>query len=709
MGSGGSKTHEAFSIAPAGQVSEEVGPGAPAVGGQNLLTDPAPADSITTAAAAGLASLSPEFTEGHDKLLAAMAARAQEPRQPLAADEPVESGAGAEAVEETGQWSGQDILTPIPDELQIGDGIGVAVAVGGADLVDGAALLVAYKDPDKDTSHEVLRVTLTPEAEDKLLDALNPPDAPKIPIQVPQTVHGRLPYDTENNLNEELVTAAKSINSHLKDGTEIPEKTHARLQDIAGKLDQLQAAGVEPGSGEEKMLDHYRKALEECRQRCADDYNTPYTSGGKIPTITAFEHEGQVMVTQMVPDPNFHGGGFPVTERPMSRVSAKYEDGQSMWDGSSRTKASGKELAVDLGDGYQAVVRPRSMNVDGKCVTSLQGTVEIIAPPGAGHQHQLLDKLGDLNVVNRPMSGAEAEWTYLQRNIASLDLDKNPAIAAARTATAGIEDAHLQQLLHQRARDAIGLDDAGMTAFARKLQLDAEADALPSKVRIVRHAVAQALGHSDGAAMAASQSYNPVPHRARGWLTWQRIGQTPKDLATVFKGQSLIHGTSSGGGGISAILRSGVLASTEKRRQMGIQSSIGTSEEADQQTGGSSSVFLRIKDKAAAPQHVDTGLVWDDPGRILSQTGWYAYDSDCYGATHGPNVHHQTRNPKEVSKFTSGSNEIMIPHGLDLLGAHAPDKVICKASQRPQLLKELAAAGITVIGGKPIEKVVIAA
>ncbi len=50
----------------------------------------------------------------------------------------------------------------------------------------------------------------------------------------------------------------------------------------------------------------------------------------------------------------------------------------------------------------------------------------------------------------------------------------------------------------------------------------------------------------------------------------------------------------------------------------------------------------------------------------------------------------------------------MISHGLDLLGADAPDKVVCPSKYRPTLLADLAKAGITTIGGRPVEKVVVA-
>lgn len=712
MGSGGSKTHESFAIAPAPAHHQGTEPLPPSAGAGPTLSTVTAAEFLKGLPVAADAGEPAPITEDPAGDMTGPLDDVVDPSVPE--EEPVSAPdlspdtttpVAAEIAATEQQWASDDVLTPIPEQLTVGDGVGVAVAVGGADLLDGSANLVSYRDPKEDTSHEVLRATLTPEAEEKLLDALNPPDAPKVPIQVAEKIHGRLPIDNENQIYEDLSTVAKSINHHMKDGSPIPQHTLDRLEKVNGKLDTLK--GNSPAGGEAEMLTHYLEAAEACKQRCAPGFDTPYGKGGKIDTIAPFEHEGEVMVTKMIPDPTFQGSGLAVTQRPMSRISADFTDGQSTWNGSKRANASGTELVVDLGDGYQAVVRPRAMNTDGQCITSLQGTVEVIAPPGAGHQHELLNKLGEMNIVHRPMSAAEAEWTYLQRNIHAHSITKHASVAAARDSAAGIEDAHLQQLVVKRAHEAIGLDDAQMAVFARKLQLDAEADALPDKIRILRHGVAKALGHADGDALATSESYKPVPERARGWLTWQRIGQTRADLKKVFTGHRLIHNATSGVDGVAAMLRSGVLASTEKRRQMGIQKGLGMSEGSDEHTGGSSSVFLRIRQSANAKPGI--GFVWNEPGKILSQTDWYGYNGDHFGATHGHQAKGQTRDPKKVAQFGASNNEVMIHNGLDLLGAHAPDKVICPTSQRGSLLKQLTEAGITMIGGKPIDKVVVAA
>lgn len=746
MGSGKKKTHESFAIAPAPEIDDEITPPAPAAPTASLgagagpgggANGPAPAqDALLAAVSTGTCSvcgkrLSAKPTSGpHGHVCPSCSAVAgigdgpgSMPAPPEPAAHPAtaaaeleqmqaqpatqESAAPAAAPVDDATWSADDLLTPIPEELTIGDGIGTAVAVGGADLLDGAAILTSYKDSNGGPSHEVLRATLTADAEEKLLDALSPPDAPKVPIQVPEVVSGQLPVDKEQQLHEELARAAKSINHHIKDGTAIPQQTIDRIDTVDKKLQALEAT-VAADSAEHQMIKQYQDAIAQCKQRMAPDFATPYTEGGKIPMVQPFEHTGEVMVTKMVPDPTFQGAGLAVTKRKMSRIDASLSGATSTWDGKSRSQTHGTELAIDLGDGFQAVMRPTSMNPPGQCTASLRGTLEITAPPGSGHQKQLLEQLGHLNVVNRPMSAPEAEWTYLQRNLAARDLGNHSAVTAALHSGSDIEEAHAHRLLMHQAPHAIGLDDAGLAQFARKLQLDAEADALPDKVRLLKDGVAKALGHADGAAMMQAVSYDPKPHRARGWLNWSRIGQSAADLKPVFANKVMTHHITGGHLSLARVLTSGVLACTERRRMMGVQPGIGMSEGSDMTSGGANSVFLRMQSKnssASGPR-----LIWNNPEKLLSRTDWYAYNGDHFGAAiagTGHSISGQTSDPHKVAQHTSSGNEVMIAHGLDLLGADAPDKVLCPSSYRKTLLAELTQAGITTIGGRPVEKVVV--
>lgn len=141
---------------------------------------------------------------------------------------------------------------------------------------------------------------------------------------------------------------------------------------------------------------------------------------------------------------------------------------------------------------------------------------------------------------------------------------------------------------------------------------------------------------------------------------------------------------------------------------MGVKAGSGMSESSDMNSGGANSVFLRMASKASSLS--GPRLIWNNPEKLLSRTDWYAYNGDHFGAAiagTGYSTSGQTRDPKVVAQHNSSGNEVMISHGLDLLGADAPDKVLCPQSYRATLLAELKAAGITTIGGKPIEKVVV--
>ncbi len=243
--------------------------------------------------------------------------------------------------------------------------------------------------------------------------------------------------------------------------------------------------------------------------------------------------------------------------------------------------------------------------------------------------------------------------------------------------------------------------------FARQLRLDAEAKALPTKVTILREAVAKATGHADGAALATAAGYDPAPRASGGWLTWGRFDVEVDRAAvrTAFAGKGLTHRLT--GGNIVDVLRTGVLASTERRSLMGVAPGKGMSEHADKKSGGARSVFLRVGgDPKAGP-----ALYWSDPTVLLRRADWYAYPTDHFGSLNpasGHSTNGLTRDPGTVAKFTGGgSNEVMFRHGIDLLGAEAPSRIRCaNKTQRAEVLALFAHKGITSLGGRPVTEVV---
>lgn len=589
--------------------------------------------------------------------------------------------------------AGRDALTPIPDTIPAGDPLGVPLLVGGADLDDSQATLLAYDSPQG--PREMLVATVTPEAEAKLLDALSSPRM--IEVQVEEEVHGRLAADTDGQIYEQLATVAKSINHHAGLGDGIPAHTHANFATVAAQLDALTETGVD--GADAQMLEHYRDHAQALKASLDN-------GGGKVPFVAPFEYTGSTLVTRLIPDPDSDAGPTAMV-RPASRIAPTLDgEGVAHWDGQNRTAAStGMEYAIDLGDGYTAVYRPHSAAGDltHALALSQRGSLEITAPTGPGHAADLVNKLGDLNLVNRPMTAAEGEWSYLRRQIWAQDLESNPAVSQALRTARDLDDATEHLLFAERAHQAMGLDERGLQTFARSLRLEAEARALPAKVPLLRDAVAHITGHASGAALAASPGYDPRPqHTGRGWLRWNRfdVAGDPGAVRQAFGKRGLVHGV--GKGDLVAVLRSGVLASTERRGLMGVSSGVGLSELSDQESGGANSVFLRVQ---GAPSN-GPALYWSDPSVLLRRADVYAYPVDKYGKTVREKGY--TRDPATMATFKDSTNEVMISNGIDLFGAEAPSMIRCSsATQRAQILSVLKDKKIEKLGGRPVEDVVV--
>jgi hypothetical protein len=253
----------------------------------------------------------------------------------------------------------------------------------------------------------------------------------------------------------------------------------------------------------------------------------------------------------------------------------------------------------------------------------------------------------------------------------------------------------------------VGLSQPELVRFAKQLRLEAEAKALPDKVRLVRDAVAKSLGHPSGDALATSPGYDPMPRVSGGWLVWDRF-DVAADTATskaAFGSRGLYHHVT--GGNLEDMIRNGsVLASTERRRLMGIGAGTGMSESADMGTGGAKSVFLRVHPKPSS----GPALYWDDASVLLRRSDWYGYNSDHFGSIN-PESGHSTsgmcRDPQKLAGFTGGGNEVMFRHGIDLVGDEAPSLIRCSSpTQRKNILEILNARGITHLRGKPVEEVV---
>ncbi|MHC3392864.1 hypothetical protein ACLQ2E_25865 [Streptomyces lavendulocolor] len=593
-------------------------------------------------------------------------------------------------------------LTPVPAAPPVGEPTGTPILVGGDDFINSEATLVAYDSPDG--PREVLLTHISEEAEEKLLDALSIPGTHMEEIQVEEEVKERLDLDKEKKLAELTKTAVSSVQHKLKTGSPMSDASIAKHQ---AAVDAVSAVLNDPSiSDDEKaMAQHYMDQLNVVKDKIDN-------GGAPMPWMDAYEVTATKMVTKQIPVPNGdpEPGTLAATVRKASRIKANLnpETGQTSWDGVTRSSANGTEYEIDMGDGWKAVYRPYKENDPKTTEYSLRGQLEVHAPAGAGHGKDLVERLEQLHLMNKPMTAAEGEWTYLANNIKAQGLEGAPGMKAAMETAQGLQDLQVQEIVHQRMESLMGLDSDALQTAMKRIHLEASHKVLPMKVEVVRDAVAKASGFASGAELAASPGYEPTPSTGGKWLTWSRFDVTGKkaEVQEAFKGRSLTHNLN--GGDLASLLGTGVLASTEKRAVMGIGGGLGMSEQADKMTGGANSVFLRVKKTPSKPG--GGRLIWDDPSVLMQRSDYYAYNGDHYGAINPAHGHYNagaiTRDPMKIAKFTGSSNEIMFRNGIDLLGAEAPSRIVCHtAAERSSILASLTSRGITQLGGKPVEDV----
>lgn len=671
--------------------------------------------------ASGAATLPPEelIDEPQEPSADAAADVEAQPEPEPVEEEPVTQAQGLEepqampSDEPAGEW--QDALTPLPEQLPLGEAFGIPVMVSGLELEGSALTLMSYVDGEG--SREVLTATVSPEAEAALLDALSSSGTKMVTVESIATVQERLQLDKDLGIAEKIAQAAKSVNHKLKNGTEIPQHTLDYLQEAVAAMDTAATStlsGPESAQQLTGMLAHYQSTIDAI-QTHLDGNGLPYTEGGKIPLTTAYLHPTTKTVTTEVPAPvgEAEPGVVPSSVQKASRIQASVDaEGKVHWNGSDRElQNTGSEYALDLGDGYSAVYRPHEApNGHAPAPYSMRGQLEIVAPAGAGHGEHLVGKLAALNLSAAPATAAEGELAYLKANVSAQELGKKAEVAAAMNAGAHLAEMHVQELFHAEGHRAVGLDAQGLSALAREFQARAARAAIPAHTALLRDAVAKATGHGSGDALASSPGYQPAPAANAGWLTWSRFDVTgnPGAVSDAFAGRALIHTGDSDK--IVSMLRSGVLASTERRRSMGIPN-VGQSEGEDMDTGGAKSVFLRVADQAAinSPGHYRISVVWGDPVTVMSDASAYGFNSDKFGVVnpdHGKFAK-PVRSPQKIAGFSSSGNEVMFAHGIDLRGPAGPTGIVTGTDHdRTRVLATLKAQSVTHLGELPIEQAV---
>lgn len=628
----------------------------------------------------------------------------------LAVEQPAGSHlTGQEAVDFQSAHA-EEVLTPIPapGELTAGDGVGTHVVLGGSDFYDSAATLISYKDEKNPSSvRQVLFAEVTPEAEAKIIEALSQ-DTKMVEVQKEVTETGRIALDKENNVFEDIQTAAKSVNFHLKEQDEIPSHTLETIKSLQDRMKGIeQDADADPKAQE--MAAHYKEAVDNLvawRDNWDDkkaEFANSNGADGKMPKATEFVTEHTHIVKEMVAAPG--GNGLPTTVENCSSIDPTLmPNGESHWSGKmGGSLGSGSQYKVDLGDGFTAYYRPH--NGDhlkyGSPQKGTRGQLEIVGPAGVDDPEKLVRSLGRIHIGNQPLTQSEAEWSYLNANVFSQNLGGRAQVKQARAAGEIMVSARMEQIMSARMSEMLSLDDKGIDAWTKDVRLQAERESLTDRTAMLRDSVAKVSGFTSGAALLKSENYKPAPVVTRSGVKWRRFDITPEEIDKEWsaRNRGLHHSISGNSERILDVLRTGSLASQARRRRIGVPNT-GMSEGPDVNTGGSRSVFLRNW-PASGSHHSSAGLHWDKPSALLSRTDWYANTGDGYGKMTN------NRNPIKTVGFTSSNNEVMFADGIDIYGSEAPSRVRVPAHIRDKALQIVAEKGITHVNGTPVDQWIV--
>ena len=352
-----------------------------------------------------------------------------------------------------------ELVTPVTDQFAaevLGAGApGKPMLLGGADVEDMTAVVVGYASGD---GHRfVLHTKVRPDAEEKLLDALSATEPKTTLVEKEVEAHGRLPLDVDKGLYEQLAKAAKSVNHHIGDGTEIPAHTTDAMASLDTQLvDLSQKLAIAPE--ELEMVQAYSQALAQLKKAASGKTKSPW--------IPPFETSYTKTVKEEVvlpPDPDAQVG-LPAKLRDGTKLAAIEDGGVSTWDGTTRKPMKGKEYLIDLGDGYQAVYRSHAKAH--QVPFSGQGTLEVLAPKDAGPK-ALLSHLERLNLQSAPATRAEAELMYLERNVWAQRLTKDPGYQKIQQDSKALVDTEFEKVAHEVPYSELaGMDQPQLNTLA---------------------------------------------------------------------------------------------------------------------------------------------------------------------------------------------------------------------------------------------------
>ncbi|PZN09855.1 MAG: hypothetical protein DIU69_08055, partial [Bacillota bacterium] len=152
------------------------------------------------------------------------------------------------------------------------------------------------------------------------------------------------------------------------------------------------------------------------------------------------------------------------------------------------------------------------------------------------------------------------------------------------------------------------------------------------------------------------------------------------------------------------ILGTGVLAAQETRWRMGAHPKGNTMSPMDDMfTGGAAYAFLRV----GPPGRFD--IEWDAE-TLLVRADWFWRPTDKFGATNPKDSRYTSREtrPEVVANaHPNSSNEIVFKHGISIF-RYPPRRIRVSASWREEVIGWFKQIGVTQLGDRPVEEVVVA-
>lgn len=569
--------------------------------------------------------------------------------------------------------------------------LGKPFMVAGPDVEDQTFTAVFCHDPaapdDPGKNRLVLFGKLRPEAEAKLMDALAVDE---------KASPGPLASDV---FWGEILTAAKSVNHHVGEGSPIPQHTQEKIKAVKAAL-----ASFAPSSPQEQKMketyEQYITVLEHAAEKGEKTYKL--YSGGMfsqfVPSLEESERET--------------AGGFKAKKITGSRPFSEEKEGQLFWDGEKRIrdKIFGEEYEIDLGDGYRLIYHPSRNPVP----YSLRGTVELIGPPGSADGHTALEKLSLLHLHASPVASAEeAEVMYLERNVWVQGFGDDPEYKKIGKTVSEIGRKYEAEAVARLEEAAAHLSEEEMIVLAKSLVLENQRRLLRHRAKLLKNFFEKKLGLAEGS-LDNFPAYQPRPLAAsgkKGGHFWNRFDLTADKVRQALKGYVIAHklGENETDRLCRLIESGGFLACGEVRARMGIRVST-TSPVEDMKTGGASYAFTFIR---PAFSQRDYDIVWE-PETLLTRSDWFATKDDAFGAVNPADPksgYEKTTNVKKLkswkSHFSGWGGQVMFKNGIDLFGIHPPRHIFVKsAADREKVLASFAKVGVKELGGRPVEEVV---